>query len=50
MERLHEPSTWAGVGAMIPAIGELFITGGKSATAWGAVIAGLVAIFKREGK
>ncbi|WP_156396937.1 hypothetical protein [Noviherbaspirillum sp. Root189] len=48
MDRINEASTWAGLGLMVPAIGELVMTGGKSATAWGQLIGGLIAIIKRE--
>lgn len=48
MDRLQEPSTWAGIGALIPAVGEIIVTGGKSVTGWAALLAGLAAIIKRE--
>jgi hypothetical protein len=48
MNRFKEPSTWAGLGALMPSLGELFINP-KNPLAWVGVIGGLIAIIKREG-
>lgn len=48
MDRLKEPSTWAGIGALMPAIGQLFVDY-KNPMAWFGVIGGIIAIAKREG-
>lgn len=47
MDRLQEPSTWAGLGALMPSIGEVFINP-KNPLAWFGVIGGIIAIIKRE--
>jgi hypothetical protein len=48
MDRLKEPSTWAGLGAVVSAIGPL-VADYQNPMAWAGVLAGLVAIFRREG-
>ena len=49
LDRLKEPSTAAGIGILWSAVPELIATGGASPMAWGQVVAGVVAIAKKEG-
>lgn len=49
MDRLKEPSTWAGLSALMLPIGELFVNP-KNPLAWAGVIGGIVAIIRREAK
>ncbi len=46
--RIKEPSTWAGLGVVMTAIGQLIASGGVDPTAWVAVLGGIFAIWKRE--
>lgn len=48
MDRFKEPSTWAGLGALMPSIGALIVDY-KNPMAWFGVFGGIVAIIKREG-
>lgn len=48
MDRLKEPSTWAGIGALMPSIGQLVVDA-KNPLAWLGVIGGIIAIAQREG-
>jgi hypothetical protein len=46
--QFKEPSTYAGAGIVFTAIAQLVATGGNDPTAWATLIAGVIAIFKRE--
>lgn len=48
MNRLAEASSMAGIGLVLTAIGPLFQSRGKDPMAWGQLIAGALAIWKRE--
>lgn len=48
-ERMKEASTWAGLGLIMPAIGEV-IANPKNMMAWASIVGGVVAIIKREGQ
>jgi len=48
--RFGEASSFAGYAAMIQAVTTLVATGGTDPTAWGILMVGLVAVFKREKK
>lgn len=45
---VKEPSTWAGIGLVAQSIGMLIASKGSDGTAWAGLVAGLVAIFRRE--
>ena len=45
---VKEPSTWAGIGLVAQSIGMLLASKGADTTAWVGLVAGLVAIFRRE--
>ena len=47
---IKEPSTWAGIGLVAQSIGMLLASKGADGTAWAGLVAGLVAVFRREGK
>lgn len=47
---IKEPSTWAGLGLVSQSIGLLIASKGADTTAWAGLAAGLVAIFRREGR
>ena len=47
MDRLKEPSTWAGISALMPSIGQLFMDP-KNGMAWFGVVGGIIAIIRRE--
>lgn len=48
MQRLREPSTWAGIAAVVGSIAQAVAT--KSPEAIGAAVAGVLAIVMPEGK
>jgi hypothetical protein len=48
--RLMEPSSWAGIAALIHAIATLVATQGTDAAAWGTAAAGLAALIIPEKK
>lgn len=47
---IKEPSTWAGIGLVAQSIGMLIASKGADSTAWAGLAAGLVAIFRPEGR
>lgn len=47
---IKEPSTWAGIGLVAQSIGMLIASKGADSTAWAGLAAGLVAIFRHEGR
>ncbi len=47
---IKEPSTWAGIGLIAQSVGILLATKGADTSAWAGLAAGLVAVFRREGK
>ena len=48
MSRLHEPSTWAGIGLVFQGIANLFLSKGGDSTAYASIVGGIGAIFLRE--
>lgn len=48
MKRLQEPSTWAGLGAIVASVGPL-VADLKNPVAWFSFVCGAVAVVKREG-
>lgn len=48
MKRLQEPSTWAGISALIPAL-QAVAMDPKNPLAWFGVVGGVIAIVRREG-
>ncbi len=50
LKRIFEASSWAGVAAVIHAVGALVATQGADAAAWGTLAAGLAAIIIPEKK
>lgn len=48
MNRLQEPSTWAGVSALIPSL-QAVAEQPKNPFAWLGVVGGIIAIVRREG-
>jgi len=49
-ERIFEASSWAGIAAVIHALGALVATQGADAAAWGTLAAGIAAIVIPEKK
>ena len=47
---IKEPSTWAGIGLVAQSVGLLIASKGTDTTAWAGLAAGLVAIFRHEGR
>lgn len=47
IQRLKEPSTWGGVAAIAQAVAQLLVNV-RDPVAWGALSAGLVAVFMKE--
>ena len=50
MNRIKEPSTWAGLGLVCHALSLLMASGGKDGAAWGQLVAGVVAVAAKEAK
>lgn len=50
LSRIREASSWAGIAALIHALGALVATGGADPAAWGTLAAGIAAIVIPEGK
>lgn len=48
MKRLQEPSTWAGISALLPSLQAVAIDY-RNPLAWFGVIGGIIAIVRREG-
>jgi len=49
MNRITEASSIAGIGLIVAALPQLLASKGTDAAAWGSLVAGVFAIFKREG-
>lgn len=49
MERMKEPSTWAGLGLIAQGVAQLLASKGLDVAGWTSLSAGLLAVFKREG-
>jgi len=49
-KRIFEASSWAGIAAVIHALGALVATQGTDAAAWGTLAAGIAAIVIPEKK
>ena len=49
-KRIKEASSWAGVAALIHAVGALVASGGTDPAAWGTLAAGIAAIVIPEGQ
>ena len=48
MNRLKQPSTWAGLGLILQAIGALIASKGTDAQAWAALAGGVGAVVLNE--
>lgn len=48
LNRLAEPSSWAGISTVITTAGHMVTTGQTSSALFGALLAGLAAIFAPE--
>lgn len=48
IDRIKEPSTWAGIGLVVQGLFLLFATKGGDANAWATIGAGFSAIFLAE--
>jgi hypothetical protein len=49
LERMREPSTWAGLGLIVQSVGPLVVDY-KNPVAWLSFVGGAFAVWKREGK
>lgn len=49
MNRLKEPSTWAGVGLIFTALAQIIASKGTDQQAWAQAAAGVAAVALREG-
>lgn len=50
LQRIREASSWAGIAALIHAVGALVASGGTDPAAWGTLAAGVAAIVIPERK
>ena len=50
LKRIFEASSWAGIAAVIHAVGALVATGGADPAAWGTLAAGIAAVVIPERK
>lgn len=50
LQRLREPSTWAGVGLLLQGAAQIVATQGAEPMAWATFGAGIVAIVRPEGR
>lgn len=48
MDRIKEPSTWAGLGLIFQGIGQLVASKGADMSGWASVWGGVAAVFIRE--
>lgn len=49
MNRIKEPSTWAGLALVAQGFAGLLASKGMDMTAWASVLGGAMAVAKREG-
>lgn len=49
VDRVREPSTWAGLGLLCQGVADLITSRGGDGQAWATVFAGVAAVFVREG-
>lgn len=50
IDRVKEPSTWAGLGWVFSGISTLIASKGTDGAGWAQLAAGLGAVFMREGR
>lgn len=50
IDRIKEPSTWAGLGLLCQGVAQLIASKGGDGQAWSTVATGMLAVFVREGR